>query len=132
LPTEDHRSENTLRPGELVTHVWLPRADGVRSTYRKAMNRKVWAFALVGVAAALRLRDGRAHDVRLVLSGVAPIPWRALAAERVLEDAALDDSAITRAAEEAVAEARPLGLNGYKVPLARGLIQQALRGLRSG
>ena len=132
LPSEDHRLESTLQPDEVLTRISLPALDDVRSTYRKAMNRKVWAFALVGVAAALRLDGGRAHDVRLVLSGVAPIPWRVAAAERTLEDAALDDNAIARAAEVALAEARPLGLNGYKVPLARGLIQQALRELRSG
>jgi xanthine dehydrogenase YagS FAD-binding subunit len=130
LPREDRRTENLLRPGEVVTSVWLPPATGVRSTYRKAMNRKVWAFVLVGVAAAVRFDGGAVRDARLVLNGVAPIPWRAASAERVLEGSSLDDAATGRAAEAAVAEAQPLALNGYKVALVRGLVQQALRGLR--
>lgn len=129
-PRDDARTENVLRPGELVVSVRLPRADGVRSTYRKAMNRKVWAFALVGVAAAVRVVDGRVEWARVVLNGVAPVPWRVEAAERELIGHALDDAAIARASEMAVAEAQPLSQNGYKLPLARGLIQQALRGLR--
>ena len=93
------------------------------------MNRKVWAFALVGVAAVVRLEQGRVAHARLVLSGVAPIPWRAHAAERELIGAELTDSAIERAAEAALAEARPLSNNAYKVPLARALIRQSLHTL---
>jgi xanthine dehydrogenase YagS FAD-binding subunit len=130
LPTHDHRLENVLQPGELVTAVHLPSATGVRSTYRKAMNRKVWAFALVGVAAAVRLDGhGRVERARLVLNGVAPIPWRAEAAERELQGRPLDEAAIGRAADAALADARALSNNRYKLPLAGGLMRQALRGL---
>ena len=126
LPTHDHRLENVLQPGELVTAVHLPSATGVRSTYRKAMNRKVWAFALVGVAAAVRLDGhGRVERARLVLNGVAPIPWRAEAAERELRGRPLDEGAIGRAVEAALADAQPLSKNGYKIPLAGGLIPSA-------
>jgi xanthine dehydrogenase YagS FAD-binding subunit len=94
------------------------------------MNRKVWAFALVGVAASARLESGVVREARLVLNGVAPVPWRAEAAERELVGSSLDEELINRAAEAAVADAHPLRKNAYKVPLARGLIKQALRGLR--
>jgi xanthine dehydrogenase YagS FAD-binding subunit len=99
------------------------------------MNRTVWAFALVGVACAVRLdTNGRVDSARVVLNGVAPVPWRSLAAEQVLSDAAagLDEATIERAAEAAMEEARPLAQNGYKVPLTQGLIRQALRALRDG
>jgi xanthine dehydrogenase YagS FAD-binding subunit len=129
LPHDDHRLENVLEPGELITAVRLPTTDGWRSTYAKAMNRKVWAFALVGVAAAAQVADDRVSRARLVLSGVAPIPWRAHAAERELERGYLDDAAIERAADAALEDAQPLHKNGYKIPLARGLICQALRTL---
>jgi xanthine dehydrogenase YagS FAD-binding subunit len=130
VPTPDHRVEHVLRSGELVTAVRLPSATGVRSTYRKAMNRKVWAFALVGVAAAVR-RDGhgRVERARLVLNGVAPIPWRAEAAERELQGRPLDEGAIGRAVEAALADAQALSKNRYKIPLASGLMRRALRGL---
>jgi xanthine dehydrogenase YagS FAD-binding subunit len=132
LPTDDHRLETVLEPNELIVSIRLPTpVAGTRSTYLKAMNRKVWAFALVGVAAVVRLEQGRVAHARLVLSGVAPIPWRAHAAERELIGAELTDSAIEHAAEVALAEARPLNNNAYKVPLARALIRQSLHTLRA-
>jgi len=71
LPTEDDRSTTTLAADELIVELDVPRPDA--SVYLKAMDRKRWAFALVGVAAA-RFGD----DVRLGLAGVAPIPWAGL------------------------------------------------------
>jgi xanthine dehydrogenase YagS FAD-binding subunit len=129
-PSDSHRQENVLEPGELITRIHLPPADGVRSTYRKAMNRKVWAFALVGVAAAVRLEHNEVTWARVVLNGVAPIPWRAERAEAALLGQSLDESTISNAAQAALSEAQPLSQNAYKLPLARGLIQQALRSLR--
>jgi xanthine dehydrogenase YagS FAD-binding subunit len=90
------------------------------------MDRKVWAFALVGVAAAARVDGDRIAEARLVLSGVAPIPWRVEAAEQVLIGSAPGDDLFARAAEIALTEAAPLSQNGYKIPLARSLIRQAL------
>lgn len=127
-PTDERRTETTLGDGEIMTAIELP-AGGQesRSTYLKAMDRKVWAFALVGVAASLRVDGGRIAEARLVLGGVAPVPLRAEAAERVLVGGAPDEATFTRAADAALAGATPLERNGYKVPLARGLIVQALR-----
>ena len=68
LPTEENRETTTLAPDELIVEVSVESPQ--RSTYLKAMDRKRWAFALVGVAAA-RFDDG----LRLALAGVAPIPW---------------------------------------------------------
>ncbi|MBA2557297.1 MAG: xanthine dehydrogenase family protein subunit M, partial [Chloroflexi bacterium] len=81
LPTEDRRIETTLGPGEVVTSVNLPPASGNRSVYLKAMDRKVWAFALVGIGVRLTVENGLIADARLALGGVAPIPWRAQRAE---------------------------------------------------
>jgi xanthine dehydrogenase YagS FAD-binding subunit len=127
LPTDEHRLETVVQPGEILTSIQLPHATGTRSSYLKAMNRKVWAFALVGVAAVVEGDGDRVRRARLVLNGVAPIPWRAHAAERELEGSALTEATIARAAEAALAEAHPLSKNGYKVQLAEGLIKQALR-----
>jgi xanthine dehydrogenase YagS FAD-binding subunit len=97
-----------------------------RSLYLKAMDRKVWAFALVGVAARLRLEGERVADARLVLSGVAPIPWRLTAAEQMLIGQQPDEATIAQVAESALIQAHPLQHNGYKVPLAQSLIRRAL------
>ena len=127
LPTDARRTETVVAPDELILSLTVPPLpDGTRSTYLKAMNRKVWAFALVGVAAALRIEDGRIVEARLALSGVAPIPWRVPTAEHVLLGAVPDAAHFAHAAEAALADATPLAHNAYKVPLAKHLIARAL------
>jgi xanthine dehydrogenase YagS FAD-binding subunit len=128
LPERDMTKENVLEAGEIVTEILLP-APPTRSTYRKARSRGAWDFALAGAAVALTMRDGIVRAARVVLSGVAPIPWRAAAAERALEGRRLDARTLERAAEAAVAGAQPLEHNGYKVPLARGVVEEALSSL---
>jgi xanthine dehydrogenase YagS FAD-binding subunit len=129
-PTEERRTETTIRPDELLLDVSLPApAAGARSTYLKAMDRKVWAFALVGVAAMLRLDGRTVAEARIVLSGVAPIPWRAHAAEQELTGQDVTPERIACAAERALEGARPLEHNGYKVPLAQNLVHRALTDL---
>jgi xanthine dehydrogenase YagS FAD-binding subunit len=100
LPTEDDRNVTTLEPTELILYVEYERPEA--STYLKAMDRARFSFPLVGVAAARY-----AGEVRLALSGVAPIPW-----------------ALGSAAE--VDEATPLPGTAYKVELARVLVRRAL------
>jgi len=90
------------------------------------MDRKVWAFALVSVAAVVRTDGNQIADARLVLGGVAPIPWRSTAAEQVLQGADIDEATFIKAATAALAGAQALSENAYKVPLARNLIQRAL------
>lgn len=129
-PDAERRRETTLGQGEIVTTIRLPGfAPDERSTYRKAMDRKVWAFALVGVAARVVMEAGRVADARLVLGGVAPVPWRVPDAEAVLTGSALEPDVIERAAEAALAEAIPLAKNGYKIPLATALVRRALSDL---
>jgi xanthine dehydrogenase YagS FAD-binding subunit len=129
-PTEDRRTETVIGPDELLLDVRLPApAANTRSTYRKAMDRKVWAFALVGVAAVLRLDGRTVTEASIVLSGVAPIPWRAHEAERLLVGQEATAERIMEAAQTAVSGAQPLEHNGYKVPLARNLVRQALTDL---
>lgn len=132
-PTEARRLETVLADDELVLAVRLPPAsNGSRSSYAKAMDRKVWAFALVAAAARLRVADGRVVEARLALGGVAIAPHRARAAEQALTGQAATEATLARAAELAVEGARPLAHNGYKLPLVRGLVQQVLGGTVSG
>ena len=103
LPTREDASTTTLEPGELILELEVP--DTEASVYLKAMDRKRWAFALVGVAAA-RV-DG---ETRLALAGAAPIPW-------------LLDS------PDALDRATPLTGTAYKVEIARTLVGRALASL---
>ncbi|MDP9316678.1 MAG: xanthine dehydrogenase family protein subunit M [Pseudomonadota bacterium] len=128
VPEPQRRTENVLGGDELVLSVHLsPLFDGTRSTYLKAMDRKVWAFALVGVAARIRINsEGRIEDARIVLSGVAPVPWRVETAEQALIGMEVSETLFDRVADTALADAQPLDHNGYKVPLAKSLIRRAL------
>jgi xanthine dehydrogenase YagS FAD-binding subunit len=127
-PEDGRRTETRLAHDELVLGIAMPsHPDETRSTYLKAMDRAAFSFALVGVAALLRVSSsGKIAHARVVLSGVAPIPWRAQAAERVLLGAAAGEETFGRAAEAALAGAAPLARNGFKIPLARALIRRAL------
>jgi xanthine dehydrogenase YagS FAD-binding subunit len=127
-PTADRRRETVIAENELIVAIRIPaQGDGARSTYLKAMERKVWAFALVGVAASIRMEGSRIADARLVLGGVANVPWRAGTAERVLVGSEPTSAVITQAAEVALSDATPLRENGYKIPLARALVRRALQ-----
>ncbi len=135
LPVAERRTENLLDDDELIVSVLLPPLPtGTRGTYLKAMDRHVWAFALVSVAAVLRLGGAsgrRIEDARLVLGGVAPIPWRISAAEQQLVGAEAGAELFDRVADTALADAAPLRHNGYKVSLAKALIRRALGDLAS-
>jgi len=127
LPADDATKENVLEQGEFVTEVIIPEpAAGSRTSYRKERDRGAWDFALAGIALAMRFDGGRVADARVVLSGAAPIPWRSTEAERVIEGRQITASVAAEAAETAMADARPLGKNGYKVQLFKGLIEEEL------
>src|ERR1044072_5500271 len=73
-----------LAPGTVLSQISVPVRSGTRSTFIKYAMRNSWDFALASVAAALRVDGGVARDVRVVLGGVAPIPWRCADGERAL------------------------------------------------
>lgn len=123
LPVGDtpHR-ETALPPGALITGVTLPPAPlATRSRYRKVRERASYAFAIGSVAAALDVRDGKVHDVRLAFGAVASRPWRARKAEALLLGAPADGGTFAAAADAELAAAEPLPHNGYKVALMRNL-----------
>ena len=124
------RREHAITPDELIVEVRVPEnALARRGAFEKAMERKTWSFALVSVAVSVKIIGGVARDARIVLGGVAPVPWRARDAEKLLEGRALDDAACQAAADAALEKAEPLKDNGYKVPLARELVRRTLRRL---
>jgi xanthine dehydrogenase YagS FAD-binding subunit len=129
-PDDERRTENSLDYGELITTVRIPtQPEGARSTYLKAMDRKVWAFALVGVAASLAVTDGAISHARVVLGGVANTPRRSPEAEQVLIGSEPKEAAFARAADLALTGAQPLARNGYKLQLARALVRRSLESL---
>jgi xanthine dehydrogenase YagS FAD-binding subunit len=132
LPEDRPDLETVLEPGELITAVQLPPSNLAAQTYRKVRDRSSYAFALVSVAAALKLDGDTIADVRLALGGVAPKPWRAWRAEEVLRGSPATEQSFLEAADAELAEARPLAGNAFKVDLARRTIAAVLQQLTEG
>ncbi|MBO0715443.1 MAG: xanthine dehydrogenase family protein subunit M, partial [Acidimicrobiales bacterium] len=130
LPEQQPERDTVLEPGELITAVDLPPVPFTdRSDYRKVRDRASFAFALVSVAAALHVDDGRIAETRIALGGIAPVPWRASRAEAALRDAPAVEESFRLAADAELAHARPLRENGFKVTLARNLVVRTLTDL---
>jgi xanthine dehydrogenase YagS FAD-binding subunit len=131
MPRPGRRTETRLAADELLLSVrLLPHPPETKSVYLKAMDRRAFSFALASVAAVLRLSpEARVGHARVVLGGVAPVPWRARAAERALFGARMDERLVDEAAELAVEDAVPLRRNTYKIPLVRALVRRALQAL---
>ncbi len=130
LPQEDFTRETVLERGEMVREVLLPPPlPGSRSTYRKVRSRGSWDFALVGAAVSVTVRRGVVEEARIVLSGVAPAPWRAVTAEQALVGQRLALATAARAGAAATVGAAPLSGNAYKVALVRGVVEETLLSL---
>jgi xanthine dehydrogenase YagS FAD-binding subunit len=128
LPGNSPNGETILEPGEIIVAVRLP-PDAARfeahSRYLKVRDRTSYAFAVVSAAAALRLDGDAIADARLALGGVALKPWRAREAEQSLLGARADAASFRRAAEAALASAKPSADNAFKIELARRVVTRA-------
>jgi xanthine dehydrogenase YagS FAD-binding subunit len=129
LPSQGNiRRENVLTNDDIITEIFVPAsALAAHSTYLKFKERESLDFALASVAAAVQLGANKTvRDARLVLGGVAPIPWRVPAAEKFLVGKQLSADVLAEAGKIALAEAKPLEKNAYKIPLAQTLVRRAL------
>ncbi|GAA4465638.1 xanthine dehydrogenase family protein subunit M [Nibrella saemangeumensis] len=129
LPGDTPEKDTNLNHGELITAIELPKnrfAD--HAYYLKVRDRSSYAFALVSVAAALDLQGAgnRIAQARIALGGVAHKPWRALKAEQLLVGKEATEANFRLAAEAAMADARPLAHNRFKVELGKRSIVRAL------
>lgn len=126
-------SDTSLRQGELITSIDLPKSNfASNSYYLKVRDRASFAFALVSVAAALEISGGKIKQVRIAMGGVAPKPWRAIQAEKLLIGKAPDDENFRAAAEAEMKAAKPLAHNKFKVELGKRAIVLALKRAASG
>ena len=133
LPADDPSRENVLAGDEILTEIVLPAGpSNRRSSYQKVLDREAWTHALASAAVVLDMEGDVCRGARIVLGGVAPIPLERPQAARVLEGQRLTPGLAAQAAEAAVADARPLTKNGYKVPLTRALVRRTLAALAGG
>ena len=130
LPGDTPDRDTELAHGELILAVDLPPPlEQARSAYRKVRDRASYAFALIAVACALSVRDGRVRDVRIALGGVAHKPWRARRAEAVLRGAPAKVESFDRAADAELADSRALAGNAFKAPMVKSTLVAVLRDL---
>jgi xanthine dehydrogenase YagS FAD-binding subunit len=133
LPGDTPQIDNNLRRDEIITAIELP-AQGFAAnhSYLKIRDRLSYAFALVSVAAALELEDGRIRTGRLALGGVAHKPWRNAEAEAALRGQIADQETFARAAAIVLRDAKGFGHNDFKIDLARRAIVRTLTQAANG
>jgi len=127
LPGDTPQLDTNLAADEIVTAVELPPEGFARNyTYLKIRDRLSYAFALVSVAAALDLKDGRIQEARIALGGVAHKPWRDREAEARLKGEPATRDTFARTADAILRGARGFEHNAFKIELARRTILRAL------
>lgn len=127
LPKDDASRENVLKDGEMLASITLPAArPRARSTYHKVLDREAWTHAVVSAAIVLEMNEDVCLSARVVLGGVAPIPWRLREVEKLLAGQRVTPELAVKAGDAAIAGARPLAKNGYKVPLTRAMVSRTL------
>ena len=133
LPRVDPVNENVLDESELLARIVVPSPpENTVSSYYKVMDRAAWTHAEIGVATVIR-RDGNAvTDARVVLSGVAPIPWRLRAVEEFLTGRQITAEVAQEAGEMSIMNAQPLAKNRHKLPMTSAAVERSIFGLAAG
>ncbi len=133
LPGDTPHIDTNLQPDELIVAIDLPATSfAKRSRYLKIRERAQYAFALVSVAAAMEIQNGRINAARLVLGSVAHKPWRATEAEKILTGAQANGATYAAAAEAAVRGAVAQKHNAYKIELAKRAVVRLLDEVANG
>jgi xanthine dehydrogenase YagS FAD-binding subunit len=125
-PRAPGQHENVLQPNQILTHVLVPPAGGLRSATYEVLQMQGLDWPLASAAAALRLERGLVREAHVVLGHVAPTPWVSSEAARTLVGNSVTERTASLAGEAAVARATPLSRNGYKVQLARTAVKRAV------
>ncbi len=128
LPGDTPNIENALEPGELVTYVELPKpVEGAKSVYLKLRDRASYEFALASAAVVAKVEGGHIRYIRVAMGGVGTKPWRSHEAEAALNGKAADAASFRKAAEAALAAAKPRTDNAFKVELAKRCLVRTLK-----
>jgi len=124
-PGKSATKENILTPGEIVTSIQIPPLNGkVKCSYRKVRTRGSWDFAQASVAAVFIFENDAVKAARIVLGGVAPIPWKV--DEKLIIGKKLDAAMAKAISEAAASGASPLKDNGYKVEMVKGAVEETV------
>jgi len=125
-PSADGQREIALAPNELLTEILVPAARGVKNATYEVRQKEALDWPLAAASVALRMKGSTVESARIVLGHVAPTPWVAAEAERLLAGKSLTEDVADAVGKAAVGDARPLSGNGYKVTLASVAVKRAL------
>ena len=125
MPNTNLYGESVLQPNEIVTHVILP-APGQKSAADEVRFKQSHDWPLAAATVNLVMGGQTVKSARIVLGAVAPIPWRVQAAERVLAGKTINEAVALEAATAAVAGAKPMSGNAYKIQIARTAVKRAI------
>ena len=127
MPTmQNIRYENVLAADELLTHVVLPPPGNVKHGHYEVRFKASHDWPIAFATVVLAMNGNRVGSARVVMGAVAPVPWRAQAAEQALAGKTIDEQTATQAAEAALTGARPMTQNGYKVQVAKTAVKRAI------
>jgi xanthine dehydrogenase YagS FAD-binding subunit len=125
-PKTANEREHDLRPNEIVTEILIPSAAGWRVAHYELRQKAAFDWPLAVAAVALKGDSAKADSVRVVLGYVAPVPWISSEAEKALAGKAVNEQSAQATAQAALASAKPLSRNAYKVQLARVALKRAI------
>jgi xanthine dehydrogenase YagS FAD-binding subunit len=127
LPQQNVRKENILEENQFLKEIKIPLPEnGSKSTYYKFKERGTWDFAVVSAAVTGIVSGGVCKDIKILLGGIAPIPWRLKKAEDFIKGKQLTEEVIRQGANEALKDARPLEENAYKTDLVEAVLLEAV------
>jgi len=126
IPKSEAQREHDLRPNEIVTEIVLPTTPGVKAAHYEVRQKDAFDWPLAVAAVALQMQGNTVRSARVVMGHVAPVPWVSQEAARALVGKAVSEETADAAGQAAVANAKSLGRNGYKIQLARVAVKRAV------
>ena len=125
-PKTNSQGVTVLKPGQLITHLWLPTASDTRSATYEVLELNGLDQPQASAACCLGLDGGVVRSAKIVLGHVAPAPWIAHEAATWLVGQQLTSDIAETAGRMALAKATPLSHNDYKVQQAQTAVKRAL------
>jgi xanthine dehydrogenase YagS FAD-binding subunit len=126
VPKTENEREHDLRPNEIVTEVVLPSSEGMKAAHYEIRQKAAFDWPLALAAVAFKMNGATVQSAKVVLGYVAPVPWVSAEASRELSGKSINETSAQKAADSAVAGAKALSQNGYKIQLAKVALKRAI------
>ena len=127
IPKSENEREHDLQPSEILTEIVVPPAPaGAKVAHYEVRQKAAFDWPLATAAVLLQMSGSTVQSARVVMGHVAPIPWISNEAAQALQGKAIDDATADAAGQAAVANAKSLGRNAYKIKLARVAVRRAI------